>query len=129
MAWRILALANIAHGVEAAMTHFASRRLRQSAFVTIAALGLVFGASRGAHAFTYGPANGVSPDGSANLQDPDRQFDSTAGSHGQATMQLGGGVSLQFGARDPRSSFDAEYNSDVERMFNPVGSPDGPDGR
>jgi hypothetical protein len=111
--------ANIAHGIEAAMIHSASRRLRQSAFVAIAALGLVFGASGGAHAFTYGPANGVSPDGSANLQDPDKQFDSTAGTHGQATVQFGGGVSLQFGARDSRSSFDAEYNSDVEHLFNP----------
>jgi hypothetical protein len=125
MAWRILARANIAHGVEAAMTHFASRRLRQSAFGAAAALGLVFGASRGAHAFTYGPANGVSPDGSANLQDPDKRFDSAAGNHGQATIQMGGGVSLQFGARDSRSSFDTEYNSSVERLFNPVG----PDGR
>lgn len=107
------------------MPPLAARRFRQSAFVVIAALGLTFGAARMAHAFTYGPANAVSPDGSANLQDPDKQFDSTAGNHGQATIQMGDGVSLQFGARDSRSSFDAEYNSDVERLFNPVG----PDGR
>jgi hypothetical protein len=111
------------------MTTFASRRLPQLALVAVAALGLLFGAARTAQAFTYGPANSVSPNGSANLQDPDKQFDSSSSSnstdsHGQATIQFGGGVSLQFGARNSRSSFDAEYNSDTNRMFSP-NSPDG----
>lgn len=107
------------------MPALAARRFRQSAFVVIAALGLMFGAARVAHAFTYGPTNAVSPDGSANLQDPDKQLDSSTSKSGTATVYSSGGLSLQFGARDSRSSFDAEYNSDVERLFNPVG----PDGR
>jgi hypothetical protein len=112
------------------MTTFVSRRLPQFALVAVAALGLLFGAARTAQAFTYGPANSVTPDGSANLQDPDRQFESSgnsssADSHGQATVQMGGGLSLQFGARNSRSSFDAEYNSHVNRMFNPSDSPGG----
>jgi hypothetical protein len=122
-------LPTIAPGDEPAMPPFAARRLPQSAFVVIAALALMFGAARVAHAFTYGPANGVSPDGSANLQDPDRQFDGSASSNGSATIHVPGGVSLQFGARNSQSSFDAEYNSGVERLFNPVGRPGGPDGR
>jgi hypothetical protein len=105
------------------MTTFASRRLPQFALVAVAALGLLFGAARTAQAFTYGPANSVTPDNSANLTDPDRQFDSNTDSHGQSTMRLGNGVSLQFGAGNAKSSFDAEYNSGVNRMFNPNGSP------
>jgi len=108
------------------MTTFVSR-LPQFAVIAVAALGLVFGAVRTAQAFTYGPANSVTPDGSANLQDPDRQFDgnsstsstSSSDSHGQATIQMGGGLSLQFGARSSRGSFDGEYSSHANRMFGP----------
>jgi hypothetical protein len=107
---------------EAAMTPSASRRLQQFALVLIAVLGLTFGAARVAHAFTFSSANGVSADGSANLQDPDEQFGST-NSNGQSTVHMGDGVSMQFGAGNPQSSFDSEYNSSVERLFNPNGSP------
>ncbi len=78
-----------------------------------------------AQAFTYGPANGVSPDGSAKLQDPDRKFDSTTSSSGTVTLRSSGGLSMQFGARNANSSFDAEYDSDVNRLFNPLGRPGG----
>ena len=103
------------------MTPFSSRRLPQAALIAVATLGLVFGAARVAHAFTYGTANGVTPDGSAQLQDPDKQVGDTTSHDGSMTLRSAGGLSLQFGARNPKSSFDAEYDSSVNRLFNPYG--------
>ena len=106
------------------MTPFSLRRLPQAALIAVATLGLVFGAARVAHAFTYGTANGVKPDGSAQLQDPDKKADDTTSHDGSVTFYSSGGLSLQFGARNAKSSFDAEYDSSVNRLFNPI-EPDG----
>ncbi len=111
------------------MTSTVSRHLRQAAILAVAALALQFAAGRAAQAFTLAPANGAGSDGSANLQDLDKPLAGTTSSDGSVTYRSSGGVSLQFGARSPQSSFEAEYNSGVERLFNPVGRPGGPDGR
>jgi hypothetical protein len=99
------------------MTH----RLQQTAFIVIAALGLVFGAARVAHAFTYAPANGVSPDGSANLQDPDEQFDST--DNGK-TYGVPGGVTMHFGTQGLQGSStdDYNFNATMDRLSSPLGN-------
>jgi len=110
------------------MTSTTLRQLRQAAVIATAASALFFTASYGAQAFTLAPANSGSPDGSANLQDLDKPLEGTTSHDGSVTYRSSGGVSLHFGARNPQSSFEAEYNTGVERLFNPVGRP-GLDGR
>jgi hypothetical protein len=96
-----------------------AHRLQQTAFIVVAALGLVFGAAHVAHAITFAPANGVSPDGSANLQDPDAKFDSNGGS----TYGTPGGVTLHFGTQGPQNSFNGSYNfnATMDRLSRPGG--------
>lgn len=75
-----------------------------------------------ARAFTFESANGVSADGSANLSDPDAQFDGM--SKGNSTTSLPGGVTMQFGSgQNSQGSFDSDYQSQMNNLFNPVGRP------
>ncbi|MGC1466534.1 MAG: hypothetical protein WA792_12465 [Pseudolabrys sp.] len=71
-----------------------------------------------AHAFTFEGANAVTPDGSANLKDPDSRFEDSD----KGKMDLGNGSSLHFGSAtqpSPGASFDADAN----RLLSPMGRP------
>lgn len=98
-----------------------SRRLPQAALIAIATLGFTLGATHLAHAFTFSSANGSTYAGGAQFQDPDQQLQGTTSHHGDVTLYSSGGTSVQFGARNAQHSFDAEYNSGVNRLFSPYG--------
>ncbi len=98
-----------------------SRRLPQAALIAIAALGVTLGAAQVAHAFTFSTADGSTAAGGAQFQDPDQQLQGTTSHDGSVTMRAPGGTSVQFGARNAQSSFDAQYNSGVNRLFSPYG--------
>jgi hypothetical protein len=79
-------------------------------------------AAPAAHAFTFESANGVSADGSSNLTDPDAQFDSM--NKDGSSMSLPGGVTMKFGSGpNSTSSFDSDYRSEMNHLFNPLGQP------
>ena len=107
------------------MTPFASRRLPQTALIALAAFGLVFGAARVAHAFTYSMANGATPDRGARVQaadkKPAKKADDTVSHEGSVSFSSSGDMSVRFGARDAHHSFDAEYDSNTYGPFAPGG--------
>jgi hypothetical protein len=74
-----------------------------------------------ARAFTFESANGVTADGSANLADPDAQFEGM--SKGNSTMSMPGGVTMHFGPQNSQGNYDENYRSGVNRMFNSLGDP------
>ena len=75
-----------------------------------------------ARAFTYESASGVTANGGSNLVDPDAQFEGMTKSNSMSTT---GGITMQFGAQDPQVRAEHDYQSGVNRMFNPLGRPPG----
>jgi|SRR6185437_2715574 len=69
-----------------------------------------------AHAFTLEGANAVTPDGSANLKDPDSRFENTD----KSKIDIGGGT-LQFGGTQPSPG--ASFDADANRLLSPMGRP------
>jgi hypothetical protein len=71
-----------------------------------------------ARAFTFESANGVTADGSANLADPDAQFEGKGNS-----LTMPGGVSMHFGPQNSQGDYNQSYRSGVNRMFNSLSDP------
>jgi hypothetical protein len=85
---------------------------------TLAFAGVPAGPAR---AFTFESANGVTADGSANLADPDAQFEGM--SKGSSTLSMPGGVTMQFGGQNAQGDYDQGYRTGVNRMFNSLSDP------
>ena len=112
------------------MTSTVSRHLRQAAVFAVAALALQFAAgARGAGLHVWRRPMAPAPTAAPICRTSTSRSPAPPAAMAASTYRSSGGVSLQFGARNPQSSFEAEYNSGVERLFNPVGRPGGPDGR
>lgn len=83
-----------------------SRRLQQSAAIAVASVGLLFGALRAAHAFTFAPAYSLNG-GSANLHGPGQQFQS---GNKNNSIDLPGGATLHFRTGPAPGANSNEYN-------------------
>jgi hypothetical protein len=95
--------------------------MSRTTLLLAAALAAGLLAAPAAQAFTYESASGVTANGGSNLVDPDAQFDSM--SKGNSTMSLPGGATVQFGNPNSQSNFNNDYQSEMNHLFNPAGSP------
>ena len=89
-----------------------------------AALALALLAAPAAQAFTMENQGNTNSDGSAKFSDPSDPA-SRFGSSGSGTTYRQGNTSFQLGPVQ-QTSPDARFNSDVNRMFNPLGRPGDP---
>lgn len=75
-----------------------------------------------AHAFTFEGQSNTSSDGAAKYTDP-VDPKSRLDSSGSGTTVRQGNTTFQFGPAEQPSS--GRFNSDANRMFNPLGRPEG----